>query len=340
MKISLGYLPYSREMETTRLEFLSEHKDSIHDIHFAHWNWDDVPSGRPFQANEEEVKNFIEINNSSFGFNLNLLINSPFIKDWQFESAVKHFRDYYYPAGVRMVVISNHNYAKLFKDAFPDVKIHGSLISQTLTYRDWEAYRGLYSIFNPISEIIRMPDTARENCEAGYKQKIIFSEGCIPYCPYVLAPEKEFGVQTKTCYELVEKNLLLFMRGNWVTMDRFKRTILPYVELVKIPRSSIMLRPSEENFYGLLHVKRFFEIFNSDEADYNILDVMDNIYKRYLVNRYEYIPASLFDDDFFNRTSACHMNCSQRRCYVCYDILEKLENESNRWKEARKDKYV
>ena len=65
-------------------------------------------------------------------------------------------------------------------------------------------------------------------------------------------------------------------------------------------------------------------IFDTD-ASYNIADFINAGYFDVIDQKIGEIPSHLFDDNFFTTVENCTMNCSERCCRLCFDMMEKIK---------------
>jgi hypothetical protein len=100
-----------------------------------------------------------------------------------------------------------------------------------------------------------------------------------------------------------------------VTVLRLK-TLLPFISVVKIPRG--------RQTSVLSATKDFLHVFDTD-ASYNIIDFMGTGYLGIIDENIGAIPSHLLDDNFFTTVENCTMNCSERGCRLCFDMMERIK---------------
>ena len=91
---------------------------------------------------------------------------------------------------------------------------------------------------------------------------------------------------------------------------------MPFISVVKLPRGR------EASVLSV--TKKFMRIFETD-ASYNIADFIGAGYLALIDQDIGEIPSHLFADDFFTAVENCTMNCAERGCRLCYDMMEKIK---------------
>lgn len=310
------------------LTSLTPYRAHVHDVHFAHYNPLVAASGRmphSFLSLDEAAQlqfHVIEWNQQNTGFRLTLLLN--YLLHDHYRLVVDDFARNYYPRGVRSVVVADLNLIKALRDRFPDLLIQGSCLSYRMTEDELaEEARAGVSIHNPAVDIIRDSAQLRRNHAAGFRQKVIFGEGCLHQCP---AERPKFGhrwhiargfAYAPPCEQWVVRDPLRFFRANWVTIARLKK-LAPYIEFVKLPRGSAGTSPESAG------IGRFIELYRTGQT-YNVLDYLAAYYREPLRRMVGCIPSSYFDTRFFQTIETCGGQCQQRGCRLCHGILARLQ---------------
>ena len=215
------YLADARNWLSTQ----AEHRQYIHDVHFAHWNPMIASSGRYTNTflslnNLKALQHYaIEWNAANTQLKLTLLLN--YLLHENYKLILLDFARNYYSRGIRSVVVADLNLVKAIKDRFPDVQIQGSCLSYRLTEEELqeEADAGV-SIHNPSVDIIRDSAQLKRNHLAGFKQKVIVAEGCLHGCPaerplygHRWHIARGFNPTFPACDDWVMKNPKLFFRA-------------------------------------------------------------------------------------------------------------------------------
>jgi hypothetical protein len=236
------------------------------------------------------------------------------------DNVIKEF----YPRGVRSFVVADLELIKRMKDALPDCEIQGSCLSHRMTEEELEEERkeGVV-LHNPSVNIIRNPAQLERNHKAGFAQKVIAFEGCMHNCPEESTP---YGHRWYLARNLHQNQVFCrnpeisldprhFFKANWVTVSRLK-TLLPFINVVKIPRG--------RQKSVLSATKDFLHVFDTD-ASYNIADFMGTGYLSIIDENIGAIPSHLLDDNFFTTVENCTMNCGERGCRLCFDMMERIK---------------
>jgi hypothetical protein len=310
------------------LTSLTPYRAHIRDVHFAHYNPMVVASGRmphSFLSLDEAAQlqfHTIQWNQQHTGFRLTLLLN--YLLHDHYRLIVDDFARNYYSRGVRSVVVADLNLIKALRDRFPDLLIQGSCLSYRMTEGELaEEARAGVSIHNPAVDIIRNSAQLRRNHAAGFRQKVIFAEGCLHECP---AERPKFGhrwhiargfAYAPPCEQWVTQDPRRFLRANWVTIARLKE-LAPYIDCVKLPRGSAGTSPESPGIGG------FIELYRTGRT-YNVLDYLAAFYREPLRRMVGYIPSSFFDTEFFQTIEACGGQCRERGCRLCYGIIARLQ---------------
>jgi len=312
--------------------------DRLHDVHFAHYENSVIASGR-FLSGIDESKMFDFLNKAQeiSSIRLTLLMNYLIEKDYK--KIMRIFKKYY-NAGIRSVVIADLELIKRVKQKYPDVFIQGSCLSYRITEEDMyeEAKEGV-ELHNPAVDIIRIPGQIEANHKAGFKQKVLFAEGCFHKCPFEksegghrwsIARGKEF-----THPEMCEKKIFVdardFFLANWITINQLKK-IEDFIEVVKLPRGQLTevtkvskIRPKEslvKNMEDSLF--NFIQKYDNNEP-HDVLDLNSVSYKDILRKNLGYIDSSIFDEEFFERTSTCDKRCRELGCTLCDEKLRQIK---------------
>jgi len=325
LKLTIGFSPHKTIKRD--LQGLVAFKEHIYDLHFPHYNPQISASGRAvdsklslYEARRRTMK-LIAWNQEHTGFKLTLLLN--YLLHDNYKVVVDNVIKEFYPLGVRSFVVADLELIKRLKDALPDCEVQGSCLSHRMTEEELEEERreGVV-LHNPSVNIIRNPAQLERNHKAGYAQKIIAFEGCLHNCPDESAP---YGHRWHLARSLYQEQFYcknpettldprFFFKANWVTISRLK-TLLPFISVVKLPRG----RQSSV----LSVTKKFMRIFETD-ASYNIADFISSGYLNLIDQNIGEIASHLFDDDFFTVVENCTMNCSERGCRLCYEMMEKI----------------
>jgi hypothetical protein len=313
-------------------------KERLHDIHFAHYENSVLASGR-FTSGIDEKKmfNFLERAVEISSIRLTLLMNYIIEKDY--EKIMKIFKKYY-DAGIRSVVIADLGLIKRIKQKYPDVYIQGSCLSYRLTEEDLEeeANEGV-ELHNPGVDIIRMPGQIKANYEAGFKQKILFAEGCFHQCPHEkpegghrwsIARNKSFSHPTM-CENQIYRDARDFFLANWVTIQELKR-LEEYIEVVKLPRGQLTepskmskIRPANSPVQNMKDSIESFIHKYDNNLHHDVLDFNAVSYKPILRRNLGYINSEIFDEDFFKITSTCNKRCRELNCSLCDTKLKQIK---------------
>lgn len=325
-KLTIGISPH--KIRKKELRGLSAFRHHIYDLHFPHYNPNISASGRPVDPRisiHEARKRTMELiswNQRHTGFKLTLLLN--YLLHDNYKAVVDNVIKEFYPRGVCNFVVADLELIKRLKDALPDCQIQGSCLSHRMTEEELEEERreGVV-LHNPSVNIIRTPAQLERNHKAGYPQKVIAFEGCIHNCP---EENSRYGHRWHLARSLRQDQFYcknpatsldprFFFKANWVTVSRLK-TLLPFISVVKIPRSRKMP--------VLSVVKKFMHVFETG-ASYNIADFISSGYPDLIDQEIGEIPSHLFDDAFFETVENCTMNCSERGCRLCNDMMDKIK---------------
>jgi hypothetical protein len=326
LKLTIGISPhYTRKRHLRGLTAFRQH---IYDLHFPHYNSHICASGRRADPHisvaetRKRTMNLISWNNQHTGFKLTLLLN--YLLHDNYEMVVDNVKKEFYPRGIRSFVVADIELIKRLKDALPDCEIQGSCLSHRMTEEELEEERKAGVVLhNPSVNIIRNSAQLERNHQAGFDQKIIAFEGCLHNCPEESAT---YGHRWYLARSLRQDRIFcknpdvsldprFFFKANWVTVSRLK-TLLPFIRVVKLPRG--------QQASALSVVKKFMHIFNAD-ASYNIADFINAGYISIIGEKIGKIPSHLFDDDFFTTVENCTMDCSERSCHLCFDMMEKIK---------------
>jgi hypothetical protein len=325
LKLTIGFDPH--ETRKKHLQGLTAFRQHIYDLHFSHYHPQICASGRSVNTkislNEarRRTMNLISWNERHTGFKLTLLLN--YLLHDNYKAVVDNVIKEFYPRGVRSFVVADIELIKRLKDALPDCEIQGSCLSHRMTEAQLEEERreGV-TLHNPSVNIIRTPAQLKRNHEAGFAQKVIAFEGCLHNCPDESSPHGHRwylarNISMGQCYCTKTDVILdprIFFKANWVSVARLK-TLLPFISIVKIPRG---------RYKSVLSVtKEFMRIFETN-ASYNIVDFISSGYGNIISEKIGKIPSHLFDDSFFDTVENCTMNCNERECRLCFDMMEKI----------------
>ncbi|HNZ65198.1 MAG TPA: hypothetical protein PKJ10_05115 [Smithella sp.] len=326
LKLTIGLSPYQTKKK--HLRGLSAFSQYIYDLHFPHYDPQISASGRRVDPKislykaRKRTMDLISWNQENTGFKLTLLLN--YLLHDNYKIVVDNVTKEFYPRGVRSFVVADIELIKRLKDALPDCEIQGSCLSHRMTEEDLEEERreGVV-LHNPSVNIIRNPAQLERNHNAGFAQKIIAFEGCLHNCPEESARHGHRWYLARSLHQdqvlcknpTVSLDPRFFFKANWVTVSRLK-TLLPFISVVKLPRDSQS---------SILSVtKKFMHIFDTD-ASYNIADFINAGYFSLIGEKIGDVPSHLFDDDFFTTVEHCTMNCSERSCNLCFDMMEKIK---------------
>jgi hypothetical protein len=266
--------------------------------------------------------NLISWNQRHTGFKLTLLLN--YLLHDNYKVVVDNVIKEFYPRGVRSFVVADLELIKRLKDALPDCEIQGSCLSHRMTEEELEEERkeGV-ALHNPSVNIIRNPAQLERNHKAGFAQKVIAFEGCMHNCPEESTPYGHRWYLARNLHQdkvfcrnpEISLDPRYFFKANWVTVLRLK-TLLPFISVVKIPRG--------RQTSVLSATKDFLHVFDTD-ASYNIIDFMGTGYLGIIDENIGAIPSHLLDDNFFTTVENCTMNCSERGCRLCFDMMERIK---------------
>ena len=325
-KLTIGFSPYHTRKK--HLQGLTAYSQYIYDLHFPHYNPQISASGRAveqrislFEARKRTL-DLISWNQQHTGFKLTLLLN--YLLHDNYKVVVDNVIKEFYPLGVRSFVVADLELIKRLKDAIPDCEIQGSCLSNRMTEEELEEERreGVV-LHNPSVNIIRNPAQIERNHNAGYAQKIIAFEGCLHNCPDENSPYGHRWYLARSLHQdqpfcknpEVSLDPRYFFKANWVTVSRLK-ALLPFISVVKLPRG---------RYKSVLSVtKQFMHLFNTN-ASYNIVDFISSGYGAIIDENIGAIPSHLFDDSFFTTAEECTMNCTERQCRLCFDMMEKVK---------------
>ena len=344
LRITIGFSPQNiaptnqTEAIQNNLNEMAGFREYIYDLHFPHYNPQICASGRPVNAAvsldlaRSLTMDMISWNRENTGFKLTLLLN--YLLHDNYRIVVDNVANEFYPRGIKSVVVADLELIKRLKDRLPDLEIQGSCLSHRMTEKELEEEkREGVTLHNPSVNIIRSPDQLVANAGAGYAQKVIAFEGCLNKCPdensryghrwYLarsLTQDSSFCTRTK-----VASDPRYFFRANWVTVQRFKK-LSPYIDVVKMPRcrSSISFA-----------LKTFIDAYVND-TPYNIVDFVGAGYQMYLARDVGHISSRFFDDAFFDAVQSCNMDCSERKCRLCFDKMELIKKSSYKQKRLAK----
>jgi len=326
LKLSVGFSPHKTRKK--HLRGLTVFRKYIYDLHFAHYDPHICASGRPTEPGMSRNKarkitlDLISWNQEHTGFKLTLLLN--YLLHDNYKVVVDNVIKEFYPRGVRSFVVADLELIKRLKDALPDCEIQGSCLSHRMTEEELEEERreGVW-LHNPSVNIIRNPVQLERNHKAGFAQKVIAFEGCLHNCPQESAP---YGHRWYLARNLRQDQVFCrnpnvcldpryFFKANWVTVSRLK-TLLPFISVVKIPRG--------RQKSVLWATKEFMRVFETN-ASYNVVDFMGTGYLSLIDENIGAVPSHLFDDDFFTAVENCTMDCNERGCRLCFDMMEKVK---------------
>jgi len=324
LKLTIGFSPHLTKKR--HLRGLTAFRQYIYDLHFPHYNPQISSSGRAVnpkislhEARKRTMK-LISWNQEHTGFKLTLLLN--YLLHDNYQAVVDNVIKEFYPRGVRSFVVADLELIKRLKDALPDCEIQGSCLSHRMTEEELEEERkeGVL-LHNPSVNIIRNPVQLERNHKAGFAQKVIAFEGCHHNCPDESAPygHRWFLARSLTKDQYLCKNPevsldpRVFFKANWVSVARLK-TLMPFISVVKLPRGRGSI---------LSVTKKFMHVFNTG-ASYNIIDFITAGYGDIIERNIGRIPSHLFDDNFFTTVENCTMNCEERGCRLCFDMMEKV----------------
>lgn len=344
LKVTVGFSPLSLPVDkqadaiTKNLLELNKYRTFIYDLHFPHYNPHICASGRPMNATispekaRELTLNMISWNRENTQFKLTLLLN--YLLHDHYQVVVDNVAEEFYPRGVRSVVVADLELIKRLKDRLPDLEIQGSCLSNRMTLEELEEERreGVV-LHNPSVNIIRNPEQLKANAEAGYAQKVIAFEGCLHHCP---DENSKFGHRWYLARSLLDKSFFCaqmeiatdpryFFKANWVTVQYFKK-LMPFVEVVKLPRT----RTS-----SALSLAKLIAAFQHDSS-YNVVEFLGAGYLAYLARDVGQIPSHLFDEHFFETVTHCKMDCQERQCNLCFEIMNRIKYFSYKQKRLAK----
>jgi hypothetical protein len=329
LKLTIGFSPYHTGKK--HLRGLTAFNPYIYDLHFAHYNPHICASGRPVDSRiplhevRKRTLDLISWNQRDTGFKLTLLLN--YLLHDNYKVVVENVIKEFYPRGVRSFVVADLELIKRLKDALPDCEIQGSCLSHRMTEEELEEERreGVV-LHNPSVNIIRNPAQLERNHKAGFAQKIIAFEGCLHNCSDESSPygHRWHLARSLKNYPYFCKNPEVSLdpryifKANWVTVSRLK-TLLPFISVVKLPRGR------QKSVLSV--TKNFMHIFNTNTS-YNINDFISSGYGGIIDQNIGGIPSHLFDDNFFTTVENCKMDCSERGCRLCFDMMERIKKEN------------
>ncbi len=336
LKITIGFSPLAiaanDQMDSIQenLTAISRYRPYIYDLHFPHYNPQVCASGRPIRSDlslddaRRLTMRMISWNNENTRFTLTLLLN--YLLHDNYKVVVDNFAREFYPRGIKSVVVADLELIKRLKDRLPDLMIQGSCLSNRMTEEELEEeHREGVTLHNPSVNIIRHPEQLKKNAKAGYAQKVIAFEGCLNHCPDEINPyghrwylARGFTMPDAFCTKpRIAADPRYFFKANWVTIDRLKK-LMPYMEVVKLPRcrSSIAFA-----------LTQFMEAFLNNQP-YNIVDFIGAGYQVYLARNVGHVSPQLFSDTFFDTIGSCKMDCRERNCSMCYEIMRSIKYTS------------
>ncbi|KFZ45224.1 hypothetical protein KD27_00650 [Smithella sp. D17] len=325
IKLTIGFSPHLTKKR--HLRGLTAFRQHIYDLHFPHYNPQISSSGRAgnqkvsLDEARKRTMRLISWNQEHTGFKLTLLLN--YLLHDNYKVVIDNVLKEFYPRGVRSFVVADLELIKRLKDALPDCEIQGSCLSHRMTEKELEEERreGVV-LHNPSVNIIRNPAQLERNHKAGFAQKVIAFEGCHHNCPDESAPHghRWFLARSLSKDQYLCKNPdvsldpRFFFKANWVTVSRLK-TLLPFISVVKLPRGRDTI---------LSVTKKFMHVLNTN-ASYNIVDFITAGYGDIIDQNIGEIPSHLFDDNFFSTVENCAMNCDERQCRLCFDMMDKIK---------------
>lgn len=343
IKIAVGFsIAHTRRDNDAKLNKIKKHRSNVYDIHFAHYDPNIMASGR-FSKNNNKEQTFYVIERAlQNNIKATLLMNYMYHNDY--DLIIRDFKENFYPRGIRSVVIADIELIKRMKQTFPDVHIQGSCLSYRMTEDELyeEAIEGV-EIHNPAVDIIRDYNQLIANHKAGFKQKVIFSEGCIHRCPH----ERSYKGHrwhisrnlnwhdTSNCTTMIGKDMRYFYLANWVTIERLKE-LSDYIDVIKLPRMRDYDINNDVNLTSdcgdpyLFHLDMLIDLYSKDNASYNILELNGVMSGRYLSQKYFNIPSTYFDSDFFNKAGYCGMRCKELNCSKCFKIHKRIVDNYSR----------
>ena len=326
LKLSIGFSPYTTRKK--HLRGLIAFKQHIYDLHFPHYNPHICASGRRVDSRlslyeaRKHTMDLISWNQRHTGFKLTLLLN--YLLHDNYKVVVDNVIKEFYPRGIRSFVVADIELIKRLKDALPDCEIQGSCLSHRMTEEELEEERreGVV-LHNPSVNIIRNPAQLERNHNSGFAQKIIAFEGCFHNCPDESSPygHRWHLARSLNQYQYfckkpeVSLDPRFIFKANWVTVSRLK-TLLPFISVVKLPRGR------QKSVLSV--TKKFIHIFNTNTS-YNITDFISSGYGGIIDQNIGEIPSHLFDDNFFTAVENCTMDCNDRECRLCFDMMEKIK---------------
>lgn len=344
IKIALGFvINENNELNKNGLNEVIKYKDYLHDIHIPHFNGFMMGSGRLSPLADIKSQEFFIIDNAlEHGIQVSILMN--YMVHDNYKLILRDFKDNFYSRGIRSVVIADLELIKRMKQAFPDLYIQGSCLSYRMTEDELyeEAKEGV-EIHNPSVDIIRDYKQLIANHNAGFKQKIIFGEGCLHKCPFERIEKGHrwhiarnlLWISNTNCISLIKNDPRIFYRANWVTIKRLKE-LSDYIEVFKLPRimgaNRQELANNNNNATQYHYLDLFFDLYQND-INYNILDFNGVMYGSFLRRKYKKIPSEYFDKDFFDTIGYCDMKCKELNCHKCYNIQKRLEKNYSRMEE-------
>ena len=324
LKLTIGFSPNkTRKKDLLGLRAFRQH---IADLHFPHYNPHIAASGRPADPRispgeaRKRSMDLIAWNEQHTGFKFTLLLN--YLLHDNYDVVVDNVRKEFYPRGVRSFVVADLELIKRLKDALPDCEIQGSCLSHRMTEAELEEERKVGVVLhNPSVNIIRNPAQLARNHRAGFAQKVIAFEGCLHNCP---EENSLYGHRWHLARSLHQDRFYcrnpevtldprVFFRANWVTIARLK-TLLPFISVVKLPRSGNSV---------LSVTRQFMHLYNTN-ASYNVADFITSGYIKIIETYIGAIPSHVFTDDFFETVDHCTMNCQERGCRLCFDVMDEI----------------
>jgi len=336
LKVTIGFSPAAIAENNQagaihqNLTEISQFGSYVYDLHFPHYNPQICASGRPTRGDmnlnqaRQLTMDMITWNRENTKFKLTLLLN--YLLHDNYKIVVDNFAGEFYPMGIKSVVVADLELIKRLKDRLPDLQIQGSCLSHRMTEEELEEERkeGV-ELHNPSVNIIRNPEQLMRNAKAGFPQKVIVFEGCLNQCPdenskyghrwYLarsLTQESSFCCKTR-----IASDPRYFFKANWVTARQFKK-LMPYMEVAKLPRCRSSIS------FGMSSIIQAVE----NNQPYNIVDFIGAGYQMFLARDVGLVPSYLFDDAFFNTIQECSMDCRERNCTLCFDLMRHIKNIS------------
>ena len=323
LDITLGCEPWDKDIMNFIKGLVEDDRFNLHSLHFPHWDDKYIYTGRKHnpRAYKAGTEYFLAIC-KSFNVKTSVLIN--YTPEPNIPEILKIVK-WYVDNGCDAVTVSHKDVIRAIHKEFPSLEIQGSCISLITDIEGIEEERELgVTLHNPSTEVIRDIEFMKEMNRKGYPFKLIFGDGCIANCPFAEECRSWIANDLKkpiSCSDMAKKDMRLSFLGCWVTLERLK-----YMEdnlpVLKLPRTLFSTNRIIAKKQLDILLDRYFNDTEYNVLEYNIshLDISDGIY----------VSSKWFDNEFFDFTRTCNMECEKLQCTRCLDIFNKIENSEEK----------